>query len=494
MILAPLLMAGALALPATTEADDVWYSLEQPYANAVEGACDWITALNCESPVSPSGGEFTFQSGSVDLRLYEGTQVSNGINAEYLLETEPTRVGSGSIGAVIVCVSEDTGDITAVNSKVSWITWTRATPERQGWIQLDSQGNCGLGEVRHLLVAGTFSDHEGRDTISGFDPFAPAPAPGWENDANSIDGFSFSVNEAGWGDPSPYTNQTLTVTQTVCTGTYQSCYGTLNGYSFEYGVIDANGNKTPWLYANGSGTIPSACGGDWSCETRTSYTRVINYGVSGAENKGFYVRRYQGGAAEVTLGEVIWWPETADNYTPSESTDYNYWTMATLTEWELLEGLRFVDHIPGDNLATLDGMCTSAQDCISRCSAIDLACIFVPEVDFADFWDAYMLDLQDWPLVNDLDVVSHNLFNIGWQVSRVGGSCGVIFDGLDMSGVGNGLAPISSCDWPADVVDLASGFIGLIVVVGTGFAGAGLIFWMFDIPEPRWLRVDGVKD
>src|SRR5690606_17842146 len=122
--------------------------------------------FHCVEPIAASGGGSTIESAALNVRLYPGTQVSNGINFQYLLEADTTTAKSGVVQLLMVCVEDGTTNIASVNSTAGFIPWTRPTPDRTGFVNFDATGQCGLGEHRELLTVATIADAIGSEALN----------------------------------------------------------------------------------------------------------------------------------------------------------------------------------------------------------------------------------------------------------------------------------------------------------------------------------------
>lgn len=306
----------------------------------------------------------------------------------------------------------------------------------------------------------------------GYTTEIPSENPGWEGGDNSIGGWTFNVNESGWGDPSPYTNQTYTVSQSVCSGTYQSCYSTLNGYSFEFGVISATGTMTPSIYRNGSGTITSECGGDWSCQTATTQTKVLNYGVTGSENKGFYVRRYDPQNSNATLDLITWWPETADN---REGAGYPWTVAAYLLTSSELDKVLYDPTFDGTGFLWPEGQCDTWQCVTEFCSGTgwDLVgwfqCLFNPGVTPDEMVRSMFDSISNWGWWQAVDYGRLMALSTDGRFVALTGECRDY--GFEGGGLFSGFS-VSTCDLPME--DSIRFLLGAVIYVMTAFV---LVSW-----------------
>jgi hypothetical protein len=473
-----------LALGLALSVGDVIPPLPDPYTADIPSACSYF-AQSCEDPPLVGGLGKTLESAAVKLELTPGTQVSNGVSLGYTVTTDELYAKSGQISLSFVCVNDDTSAVTSVQSTSGLITWTQPIDILIGYVTLSATGQCGVGEHRELFAGGTFSDQTG---AAAFDP--SLYVSGWVGGVNTLTigemTFTIDVTETvPYGSTAPVTF-TVSHDQSDMTGPFTP--SALQDLLFER--LANNASVSGRLGCIGNGTAVGV-----SARTAGTWMNAPDYDF--AYDSVTVRAACSPGAALVDLTDDA----TGDNIrydfpgSPAEDTSSapNRFSLASLTKWEVIEGIRYRDTIPGANLQAVDGMLTSFDEALTRCSTWDLKCIFVPQVNFIEFMQAAQEDVADMPVWNDTQVIFNNMVNVAYQGTRYG-ACGVLFEGLTISGVGSGLGALDTCDWPAGPTGLARSLIGFLLVVGASFATTGIIFWMFDIPEPRWLRVGGVSD
>ncbi len=440
-----------------------------PNPGATAGDYCALATIECAAPIAGGRGA-TIEAAAIYVRLLEGTQVGNALNVGYVIEPDALYAAAGAVEVIPVCVDEaGVATLNGSSAVVSWTEWADVIAGDFGLVVTDI---CAVGSSRQLATVATVSEDDGGvPVLAGF----------LDGITTYTYGFTWTVQTS----PDAFTAGDYSLTKTwvnkncsvgYCTGwhMYEMFQDPITGaLSYvDMGVAVEPGSLWGPRYENGT-VSANFVGFLHGLQTETRASNISNL-ESYHSNSG---------------NAVVW---LAPSH-PLAPVTIEPVTFTSLTYVTALEELKFRDIIPGDNLALVAGACTSFGECTSRCSgflnSIDVGCLFTPTVSVRDTLGAAVADFLDQPLLNDIEILVHNMSRAAGAVSSIGSECGSLLAVTDAnSGIGFDL---NTCDMPAGVTAIVHDVLTVILLAGLAYSSIGLVTWGIGIRNPFRLGRSG---
>lgn len=478
------LLFGAVVVPPLPDPHTV---ISEPCEIAAElGFDSWLSTCEGAEPLASGLGD-QIETVGFKFRLEEGEIVGPSVTLGYVAEFDQ-GVNRASVVVGLVCVDSVTGEIEAANGAPSEL-WLLRDHEglATGWVTVSTDGQCGVGQRRDIVVLSVQSTSDTPWRESG-----PPGNLGWDDGVTTSwwNGNRYTWRVVDWTGEYPGVG-TATVEMTLAEN---------------QGSWPANNDRVgcPTLTGSGSNLCTFSSGNGYYTRGWPGYADGVKppagttktFEVSFAANQiglsvGFLER--SGGAG---AGVLRWLrPGVPDRYEPAD----RWWTSGTVTAFDRVDEIIWVGRPADPTVTDVAGLCENGDvsACVDRCmdlfdpswlpwetaaSFIDFVrCLLVPQTSLGAVIGAAVDDLRASTTWQVVDVSLTTFIDSSTLPSQYALPCGKL---LTVELAFGSSVDVGTCDIPPSFTKVVYWTSTVLMSLAFAFGIVYLVFWALNWRMP----------